>query len=281
MPAWGCFVSWDCLGTMSVDIIHLPNFRIGASGSQRKEEIRSILCDVRKEVGCSHISHAAHTRFDEKTAAKPRDLSVVMTLPTKWLFHHVERNYFRFETIQRYSAPLLQPQLAGTMRELTPDTEQDADVREFIRDGIKEGLGNLYLNVTATNVHGLLGSSLFMFQVAEPDKKDFKEQMRAPLIKMAHLVHNSLFGNHYPTPANNINPLTKREVDCLRWAAYGKTDGEIADILQIARWTVVTYLQNARVKLGCTNRTATVATALSLGIFDLSISNGLISRSEV
>ncbi len=234
-----------------------------------------MLCDVRQEVGCNHISHAARTRFDESRKAKPRDLTVVMTLPTKWLFHHVEKNYFRFETIRRYSTPLLQPQLAGTMRELSPDTEEDPEVREFIRDGIREGLGNLYLNVTATNVHGLLGSSLFIFNVSESDRKDFSERMHTSLVKAAHLIHNSLYGDRYPTPSNNINPLTRREIDCLRWAAYGKTDGEIADILHIARWTVVTYLQNAKAKLGCSNRTATVATALSLGIFDLSLNNGL------
>jgi DNA-binding CsgD family transcriptional regulator len=50
-------------------------------------------------------------------------------------------------------------------------------------------------------------------------------------------------------------------VDCLRWAANGKTDGEIAEILSIARWTVVTYLQNAKIKLNCSNRTSAVATA--------------------
>ena len=47
------------------------------------------------------------------------------------------------------------------------------------------------------------------------------------------------------------------------------TDGEIADILSIARWTVVTYLQNAKIKLNCSNRTSAVATALSLGIIEM------------
>ena len=63
--------------------------------------------------------------------------------------------------------------------------------------------------------------------------------------------------------------LTPREVDCLRWAPRGKTDGEIADILSIARWTVVTYLQYAKIKLGCSNRTSAVAVAMSLGTIPL------------
>lgn len=63
--------------------------------------------------------------------------------------------------------------------------------------------------------------------------------------------------------------MTQREIDCLRWAANGKTDGEIAEILNIARWTVVSYFQTAKIKLNCSNRTSAVATALSLGIIDM------------
>lgn len=254
---------------MGVDIVHLPNFRTGVSTGSRKDDIRDLLCAVRRDLNCTHISHVARTRMDETVKAKPRDLSVVMTFPTKWLFHSAEKNYFSFDTIRKYNEPLLRGEIPGTIRDLGEDGDVAPEVLAFVRDGEKQKLGNLYLNVTATNVHGFLGSTLFIFSVSAPDRTAFKETIRPALVKASHLIHSTLYGTRQPTPGNRINPLTKREIDCLSWAAVGKTDSEIADILQIARWTVVTYLQNARVKLGCSNRTATVATALSLGMIDL------------
>jgi DNA-binding CsgD family transcriptional regulator len=44
--------------------------------------------------------------------------------------------------------------------------------------------------------------------------------------------------------------LTKREFQCLHWAARGKTLGEIGGILTISRRTAAFHLDNARAKLG-------------------------------
>lgn len=53
-------------------------------------------------------------------------------------------------------------------------------------------------------------------------------------------------------------PLTSRECQCLSWASQGKTDWEIGRILGIAPRTVGTHIDNARAKLGASNRTRAV-----------------------
>ncbi len=53
-------------------------------------------------------------------------------------------------------------------------------------------------------------------------------------------------------------PLTSRECQCLSWASQGKTDWEIGRILAIAPRTVGTHIDNARAKLGASNRTNAV-----------------------
>jgi len=53
-------------------------------------------------------------------------------------------------------------------------------------------------------------------------------------------------------------PLTSRECQCLSWASQGKTDWEIGRILSIAPRTVGTHIDNARAKLGASNRTNAV-----------------------
>lgn len=62
--------------------------------------------------------------------------------------------------------------------------------------------------------------------------------------------------------------LTKRELECLHWAALGKTNWEIGEILSISKRTVVFHLQNSTKKLQTSNRYHTVARAVSLGLVD-------------
>jgi LuxR family transcriptional regulator, quorum-sensing system regulator CciR len=59
--------------------------------------------------------------------------------------------------------------------------------------------------------------------------------------------------------------LSKREVECLRWAAAGKTDGEIATILSRSCATIRFHIHNAAQKLNAVNRSQTVFKAGQLG----------------
>jgi DNA-binding CsgD family transcriptional regulator len=59
--------------------------------------------------------------------------------------------------------------------------------------------------------------------------------------------------------------LTKREVECLRWASIGKTDKEISLILARSHATVRFHIQNAGEKLDAVNRSQTIFKAAQLG----------------
>lgn len=59
--------------------------------------------------------------------------------------------------------------------------------------------------------------------------------------------------------------LTKREVECLRWASIGKTDKEISLILSRSHATVRFHIQNAGEKLNAVNRSQTIFKAAQLG----------------
>ncbi|MEI6640949.1 MAG: LuxR C-terminal-related transcriptional regulator [Novosphingobium sp.] len=63
--------------------------------------------------------------------------------------------------------------------------------------------------------------------------------------------------------------LSKREVECLRWAAIGKTDLEISMIMSRSRPTVRFHIHNASTKLNAVNRSQTVFKAAQLGYISL------------
>ena len=62
--------------------------------------------------------------------------------------------------------------------------------------------------------------------------------------------------------------LTRREAECLRWAAQGLHDYGIADRLGISGNTVRNHMQNAMRKLNATSRLAAYYRALNLGALD-------------
>ncbi len=59
--------------------------------------------------------------------------------------------------------------------------------------------------------------------------------------------------------------LSKREVECLRWAAIGKTDREISLILGLSHATVRYHIQRAADKVNSVNRSQTIFKAGQLG----------------
>lgn len=63
--------------------------------------------------------------------------------------------------------------------------------------------------------------------------------------------------------------LSKREVECLKWAAIGKTDQEISMIMSRSRATVRFHIHNASMKLDAVNRSQTVYKAAQLGYIGL------------
>src|ERR1700760_2424046 len=60
-------------------------------------------------------------------------------------------------------------------------------------------------------------------------------------------------------------PLSRRERECLKWIAAGKTDWEIGAILALSEKTVNVYVERAQRKLGVQTRTQTIVHALRAG----------------
>jgi DNA-binding CsgD family transcriptional regulator len=63
--------------------------------------------------------------------------------------------------------------------------------------------------------------------------------------------------------------LSRREVECLRWAAVGKTDLEIGLIIARSRATIRFHITNATAKLDAVSRSQAVFKAAQLGFISL------------
>jgi transcriptional regulator EpsA len=133
------------------------------------------------------------------------------------------------------------------------------------------GLGNLA-------AHGVCGpggriASFFSFSRVS---FEFGPQLAYTLELLAPVLHSALsrmlLEESKPTAdkPRRIRPITQREAEVLRWIKEGKTNVDIAQILNLSPWTVKNHMQAILKKLSVQNRSHAVARAISLGILNAS-----------
>ena len=68
--------------------------------------------------------------------------------------------------------------------------------------------------------------------------------------------------------ASALDEFTAREIECLQWAAAGKSDAEIALILDLSAKTVYFHINGAKRRINASSRTHAVASAIRIGLFN-------------
>jgi DNA-binding CsgD family transcriptional regulator len=154
--------------------------------------------------------------------------------------------------------PTLEKLLAGNQpvvwqRESTSlSIGHDPLARLAIRFGVSVPFHNAFGN------HAALTLCDSVYSKGDPAKL---HQMAVPLIDSALRVERER--NTHATP------LSQREIECLQWAAAGKTSLEAGMIMGLSPHTVNQYLTEATVKLEAVNRTHAVAKAVRLALINL------------
>jgi DNA-binding CsgD family transcriptional regulator len=122
---------------------------------------------------------------------------------------------------------------------------------------------------TLFQMHGL--TKTFAFALHDADLKQYifafsgtrpmpsREQAMELIYGGMELLE--LFSRDSKLEDGPLESLTRREIECLRWSAAGKSSDEIAIILDLSSHTVVGYLKGAMRKLDSVNRMQAVARA--------------------
>jgi DNA-binding CsgD family transcriptional regulator len=113
-----------------------------------------------------------------------------------------------------------------------------------------------------------LGNRLSAFCIYDPDDSKYLSLFTSS----PHQYHNSnsvlmkclaAINSYFrqSVASRQRSPLSQREIECLRWAAAGKTSEETAIILSLSGSTINTYLKSAMRKLNAYNRVQAVVQA--------------------
>jgi len=177
--------------------------------------------------------------------------------PERWLERYVAKNYVDLDPVVTYmkrSPSLVRWSEAANELQIGKNgLRVMGDAGEF---NLKDGLAFPLITIEGTIVMVSLGGRAVDIS---PDGLGVVELAAAYAIGRAMQLANAhdIFDQR--------PDLTPRETECLKWAAEGKSEWEISQILGISEHTSEKHLLNAKRKLGAVNRVHAVAEAIRLG----------------
>ena len=181
--------------------------------------------------------------------------------PADWMAHYRRQGYFEVDPVVEHCRHHTTPCLWAA----DPHARRVGYPTEFFREaadyGLRLGIG--------LPIHGPAGQA-GMISVATGNTSKARENLHhlGELHLFASFLHEA--GQRLvSTGSQEQVHLTARELDCLRWAAEGRTSWEIGQQLSIGERTVVFHLQNAARKLGVMGRRQAIAKAMSLQLIAL------------
>lgn len=159
--------------------------------------------------------------------------------------------------------PTIQQVLFGTKAQWWQETERPSRIsreeREYLEYAASKVSGGLHLPVFGPN--GRNGYVSMGFGSQRPDLDESELSYLQSCCQFAHQQYCYLLLVELPRTAR----LSPREKEILTWVAKGKSNGVIAEILEITESTVITYLERAFNKLGVDNRVTATLRASSIG----------------
>jgi DNA-binding CsgD family transcriptional regulator len=185
---------------------------------------------------------------------------VKSTYPAEWLAHYLVKGYTRVDPVVLEGFARMLP---FDWRELTM-TEAAAGLFE---DFQAHGLAAQGYSVPV--IDKLSRRALFSLNGRMDDGawSEFVIAHGAGFAEMAHRLHamamDEIFGD------SELPRFSRRELECLIWAAQGKSAKETARILSVSDATVRDYLVSARLKLRADNITSAIAKAVKLRLINI------------
>jgi LuxR family quorum sensing-dependent transcriptional regulator len=188
---------------------------------------------------------------------KQKDHLLLCEYPVEWLERYVARNYIEHDPLV---TRMRQAPVPMQWREAVEGTRTDHDTEIVMGEAaefkLKDGLAFPLVTLDGQIVMVSLGGE--------------RIEMSGVEFGMISLVATYAVGRAMQllVGAEQVIDhveLTPRERECLKWAAAGKSEWEISQILGISEHTSEKHLLNAKFKLGAVNRVQAVAEAIRRG----------------
>ncbi len=170
---------------------------------------------------------------------------LISTYPSSWTTHYLQHHYERFDPviIRALEQPLPFEWGLGVGAPIRSESEREL-FEEAARFGIRYGF-----TIPIHDSNGVVAAVTFAADERRPRfERSIKEHAEV-LQLMAMYFHAHARRKLLVNDVIKGVALSPREIECLKWAAQGKSAWETGRILGISRHTVAFHLDNAKTKL--------------------------------
>lgn len=179
--------------------------------------------------------------------------------PETWRETYLEERLHLCDPLARRAVNFTRPHFwseAPQLPNLTP--EERHYLQRAASQNLGEGIGIPLFGPAGRNGYAALG-----FGRSEIPSPDEVLELQAAS-QMGHLAYCRLLLRDLPNGTN----LSAREREILRWVARGRTNSQIAEVLQLSRNTVETYIRRCFEKLDVNDRVSAALRGIALGMVD-------------
>jgi DNA-binding CsgD family transcriptional regulator len=236
-----------------------------------KAKIMSALAERCRELGFEHFIYTplmAAGRAEKVFKDESRIFDTEALIAQNTLFTYPDSWAYRYQQAQHVKNDPIIEHLSGSILPIFWDDADRAHPKNIVLGEAKEhGLGH---GITVSLFgHGGQRAVLSFARDKASGGLPAPRATTAALVQLtATYVHEVLWKLGDNENNRVLATLSVREMDCLQWAAVGKTSWEIAQILKISERTAIFHMTNAARKLGATNRRQAVVRALALRLIN-------------
>lgn len=212
---------------------------------------------IRRRYGLAHSvylcpSFAGRSLFDPFVAT---------SYSAEWIDHYRAQGYVAIDPVHNIGARSLLPldwaQLPRTSKK----------VRRLFGEAKDAGVGRQGMTIPVRGpTHGLWALFSVTSDETDGDWASRRFELMKDLIHVANYAHQRAFELHEGHAPLDLDAVTQREIQALKWAAEGKSLEDAALLMRISTGTVRAHLESARHKLSALNRAHAVAKAIRSGL---------------
>lgn len=169
-------------------------------------------------------------------------MHAVVTYSDAWQAHY-----------QQHKLHTIDPTLHAAMRSVAPvdwsRLSKDKNFRTVFDAARDFGIGERGMTIPIRGPFGEFGMLSVTRDCSEEDWIALRRRTLTNLQPIASHIHDHIMSSEPLSRYLHHPSLSKRELEVLQWAAAGKSQQDIADILTISNRTVEVHLRSAREKL--------------------------------
>lgn len=235
----------------------IEDFIEDANKAKSAQEVTQLFSDVLKTYGYDRFCYSLVT--DHPSLGLDAGHGIIANYPDDWMSYYKDNHYEKKDPVPRQAFKTFRP---FTWDSLSHTQDLDSGEKRVLNEAREAGL----LDGVGVPIYGHNGelAGVGMASSAGGIKPDANvlSKLRA-LAMQFHLAFTDL--EKESQAAKSVH-LTSREKEILLWAAEGKSDSIIGEILGVSHATIRFHMNNIFRKLGANERTLATVKAIRQGL---------------